>query len=66
MACNSVELSVITFSSNKIDVVEKLREIKYHENKGQHFLLDIKGFPLLGFDIRTAITQLEFRKKVYE
>lgn len=63
-ASNAVELSIITFN-NCVNILEKIREIKTHENKGRNLHIHCNGSSLMGFGLKAAIAQLEFRKKVY-
>lgn len=63
-ASNAVELSIITFN-NRVNIIEKMREIKAHENKGKNLHIHCNGTSLMGFGLKVAIAQLESRKKIY-
>ncbi len=61
---NAIELSIITFNSS-VKVQEKLREIRSHEIKGKQLNYNYNSKALIGIGLRSAIQQIEFRKKVY-
>ena len=61
---NAVELSVMTYN-DKIEIFEKLREIKRHEDKGRNIDIKFECVSLMGLGLKAAIELLEFRKKIY-
>lgn len=63
-ASNATELAVLSFNSD-IEILEKMREIKTQEAQGRNLDFHCTGVTLTGLALKTAIMQLEARKKVY-
>lgn len=63
---NSVELSIISYNSSKIQIFEELREVKFQEDKGRNIFFQFEGLPSIGLGLKVAIAQIELRKKVYK
>jgi uncharacterized protein YegL len=63
-AGNSTELAVMAYN-NDVEILEKLREIKKQKSKGRDLKFECKGVTLTGLALKTAIHQLESRKKAY-
>ena len=63
-ASSAAELAVLSFSSD-IEILERMREIKAQEARGRNLNCHCEGETLTGLALKTAITQLEGRKKVY-
>ena len=63
-ASNATELAVLSFNSD-IEILEKMREIKTQEARGRNLDFHCTGVTLTGLALKTAIMQLEARKKVY-
>lgn len=63
-ASNATELAVMSFNSD-IEILERMREIKTQEAKGRNLDFQCEGYTLTGLALKTAILQLEARKKVY-
>ncbi len=63
-ASNATELAVLSFNSD-IEILERMREIKTQEAQGRNMDFHCTGWTLTGLALKTAIMQLEARKKVY-
>lgn len=64
LRATSAELAVITFN-NKIEILERMREIKCQEAQGKNLNFHCHGCTLTGLALKSAIMQIEGRKKVY-
>lgn len=63
-ASNSVEHSVLSFN-NDIEILERMREIKFQEERGRNLNFRCNGDTLIGLALKNAILQIEARKKAY-
>lgn len=63
-ASSATELAVLSFNSD-IEILQKLCEIKKQEAQGRNLDFRCSGVTLTGLALKTAIMQLEARKKVY-
>lgn len=61
---NRIELSIMSFNSN-IRILQYLCEIKTHEHRGKNLDIHFEGDRRTGLALKTAIMQLEVRKKTY-